>query len=429
MTESKIILSLSSMREGAKPCRFRCPENLSIQGTQTNEAPVKYLLKKDPAIKRIICLVTPTARKNALQHFRREITGAAPWVQIELIDVPDRGQLPQEAMAEVIRKLNPGDSVYMDSSGGTRYTIMGLMQLTRILEYKGVRLRQVVYANLSAGQQPVLDDVTHLYRGLDLISGMHELADFGSVDTLNRFFRRQATPDAAVIVRLLDAIAQMTEAITLCRLGTLKSAVAGYREALEQAKVIKDPLMRELLEIFREKFGDEITTPWLVNWCLDHRMLIQALSIYREWMPEYILRHSGLFTAVPELPESWRANPYQDDHVFLWTWLLNLAKPEGGGWLHIHHTLDTIQNLHRYIRGSGFAVTDVAAVRRLAWDSLYIQTIRNTVLHSNESVSVDKKLKRALEEEGYDMEFGTMSVSDMTNQIRRAVKRAQQIIK
>lgn len=424
MMEHKIILSLSSMREGAKVYQFQCPGNLKIKGMQTNEVPVKYLLKKDPAISQILCLVTPTAGKTALRYFCQQIEAVCPKVQIEVINAPDNGSLSQQTMAEILQKLKPGDTVYMDSSGGTRYGIMGLLQLARILEYKGIRLRQVVYANLSAGQCPSLDDVTDLYRGLDLIGGMHELDAFGSVNTLKRHFRKDTSADAASLVRLLDAIAQMTDAITLCRLSALKNAMEGYRDALDQAQSIRDPLMRELLEIFREKFGDRITTPWLVNWCLDHRLLTQALSIYREWMPEYILRSSGLFTQVPQLPQRWQANNYQDEHVFLWTWLLNLALPEDQN-IDMYYTIGTIRKLDRYIRGSGFAAKDLEKVRRLAWDSLYIQSMRNMVLHSNEAVPVEARLMRALKQENYDMDFGAMSVSDMILQIRRAVKRAE----
>lgn len=422
--KAKIILSLSNLRSDAKSYQYRCPGNTVQKGRQTNEAPVKYLLKKDPSIRQILCLVTPTARKNALEHFRKEIRAAAPGVAIELIDVPDTGSLPDAAIAELTRSLDAGDSVYLDSSGGSRYMVMGLMQLARILEFKGVRLRQVVYANRSEGQGPTIDDVTDLYTSLDLIGGMQELADFGSVVTLRRYFRQNTSADARVILTLLDSIERMTDAITLCRLSVLKTAMADYQKAMAGTASIADPVMRELIGILREKFGEEISTSWLIRWCLDHRMLTQALSLYREWMPEFILRKSGLFTAVPELPSTWRVNRYQDQHVFVLEWLMSLAMPNCTQRPDMYYTIRTIRELDQVLPGSGFAVTDVARLRKVAWDYLYIQGMRNMVLHGNEEDTMDDRLRTALQQEHYDTNFGAMSVAEMIRQIRRALDHA-----
>ena len=421
--EAKIILSLSDLREGARAYRFRCPDNTDQRGTQTNEAPVKYLLSKDRDIRQILCLVTPSARRSALAHFRREIGETFPGVDILEIDAPDTGKLPEAVIASLTRSLAPGDHVYLDSSGGSRYTVMGLLQLARILEFKGVRLRRVVYANLSAGQGPTIDDVTDLYTSLDLIGGMQELADFGSVGGLRRYFRRDASQDAAVIRSLLDSIEQMTDAITLCRLGTLKEAMTAYRRAMTRTDAIEDPIMRELTGILRRKFGDEISTPWLIGWCLDHRMLSQALSLYREWMPEYILRRSGLFTAVPELPGWWRTNKYQDRHVFLWEWMMNLALPRENLHKEMYYTVGTLRDLERLLPEAGFAVTDISRVRKIAWDFLYVRCMRNMVLHGNEEAAIDRNLRKALLKEGYALDLANMSAADMTRHIHQALNR------
>lgn len=430
--ETKIILALSIMKpfdEGkVKPLRFSCPDKSIQEGFQTNEAPVKYLLKTDPAIRKILCLVTPAAKASgALAQFTKTVQKASGLVQIETIAIDDTGRMSEETIAQLTRQLQKGDRVYLDSSGGSRYTIMGLLQLARILEFKGVKLKQVVYANIAQGQSRTIDDVTDLYRSLDLIGGMHELADFGSVDSLRRYFRKDTSPDGAIIVRLLDSIEQMTDAIALCRLNVLKNAMTAYRTAIEQAQSIRNPVMRELLEILREKFGDEITTPWLISWCLDHRMLTQALSLYREWMPEYLLRQSGLFAAVPELPDSWSwiTNRYQDQHVFLWTRLLNLALPEGNRMMDMYFTIGTIRDLDRLLPGSGYAVTNVNRLRRAAWDFLYVQSLRNMVLHGNEAAPIDKRLYRALKQEGYDPDFEAMSVSDLIRHLRRILGNAK----
>ena len=423
--ESKIILSLSSLRADARSYRYKCPDNTLQHGCQTNEAPVKYLLKKNPSIGQILCLVTPTARNTALKHFQSEIKKVAPAVKIVCIDAPDTGKLPDEVITELTKEMQKGDTVYLDSSGGTRYTIMGLLQIVRILEFKGIRLGQVVYANLSSGQGPTIDDVTDLYLRLDLISGMHELAAFGNVQTLRSYFRKNTSPDGVAIVALLNAIDQMTDAITLCRLNSLKQAVNAYQDAIAQAQSIRDPIMRELIEILQEKFGHQVDTPWLIRWCLDHQMLTQALSLYREWMPAYILNRQELFSTVPSLPGWWHTNVYQDRHVFLWSWMMNLALPEKSKKLDMNCTVKTIRELENWLPKFGWAVGDIGKVRRMAWDFQYIQGMRNMVLHGNETAALNYHMQTALEEEGYDTHFERMSASDMIQHIRNALKHAQ----
>lgn len=421
---SKIILSLSNLRDNAPSYSYLCPDKSTQKGSQTNVAPVKYLLKAHPRIRQVLCLVTPTAKKNALPHFQSEIRKFAPLAEIVCIDAPDTGKLPETVIASLIQGMQPGDTVYMDSSGGTRYTVMGLLQIVRILEFKGINLGQVVYANISAGQRHTIDDVTELYQRLDLIGGMHELADFGSVQTLRNYFRKDPSPDGAVILNLLKAIEDMTNAIILCRTQTLKNAVETYKEKMLQAQAVRDPIMRELIEILRQKFGDRLDTPWLIEWCLDHNMLPQALSLYREWMPEYILRQSGLFTVIPDLPKDAQKNDHQDLHVALWGWMMNLALPAGTQ-PNMYYTAETIKNIDRLLPRFGWTVTDPGKVQRIAWDFQYIQAIRNMVLHSNETASIGIDMRKALTSEGYDLDFEKMSVSDITQKVRKALKNAK----
>lgn len=427
---AKIILSLSTLRENARSYSYKCPGGGSTySGVQTNEAPVKYLLHQDRTISQVICLVTPIARKTALPHFQADIRKAAPSVELITIDAPDNGQLPDDTMANLLHHLKKGDTVYLDSSGGTRYTVVGLLHLTRILEFKGIKLKKVVYANIAGGKAPTIDDVTDLYQTLNLIGGMQELTDYGSVDTLRKYFKGDMTHDGKAITCLLDAIDKMTDAITLCRLEKLESAMDDYRKAMTLAEEIQNPITRELLDIFREKFGSRVTIPWVIRWCLEHRMLPQALGLYREWMPKYILRDSGLFTAIPPLNPRWaerrKKHMYQDETVFLWEQFLNLSQPEEIEEPEMRYTVETLTNPGRYLAGSGYQVTDPEKARQLGWDYLYIRELRNMVFHSNETAQVHRSLLGAFEREGYTVTFDSMSAADILHFLHRALHHAE----
>ena len=426
--KSIIILSLSQLRENAPLVRLQCPGNAKSQtGIQTNEAPVKYLLSKYPRISEIICLTTPTAQKTAFAHFSAEVKKKAPAVKITQIAVPDDGSLSEQAMAGVIDQLEKDDMVYMDSSGGTRYMVFGLLHLARILEYKGVRVMEIVYANISVGQMHRLDDMTPLYHTFDLINGMQELMDFGSIRTLSNYYRKDPSADGRIMRDLLASIEKMTDAITLCRLKQLEAAMQQYQQALNAADHLQNAITQELVEIFKRKFGTNISILWAIRWCLEHRMLTQALSLYREWMPKYILRESGLFTELPKLEEKWKENKYQDENVFLWKQLMNLSQPPEESDKNLKYLVETLTNLPRYLRGSGFAVMDVRKVEQLGWDSLYVQTLRNMIVHSNDSATIDFRIRNALKDHGYPSDFENLPLKELTRPLLQAVHHAESI--
>ena len=65
----KIILILSELRPGAGEQTYLCPDGSEVVGCQTNEAPVRYLLRAYPDTAEIICIVTPEAEKTAWSSF------------------------------------------------------------------------------------------------------------------------------------------------------------------------------------------------------------------------------------------------------------------------------------------------------------------------------------------------------------------------
>lgn len=427
--ESKIILSLSMLKSKTTHYVFKAPNGAEYNGVQTNEAPVKFLLAQNRKIEQILCLATPTAQSTengALAHFTKEIQTVAPHIQIQVINIPDNGSIPDTAMANLLQYLNQGDQVYLDTSGGNRYTVMGVMQLVRLLEYKGVKLEKAVYANLSGTKRSTLDDVTELYRTQELLNGMQELATFGSVRTLKNYFYKNESEDGKRLKKLLNAIGSLTDAITLCRRETMERAMASYQIEMAAAAEIRSPIMRELVGLFQEKFGTQVTIPWVLRWCLEHRMLFQALTVYREWMPGYLLRDSGLFVNVPaRLDERFAGarKKYRDDDVALWEQFLHLAQPEYTDRPEDTYVVKTLLHLNRYLPESGFGVTDVQKLTQAAWDMLYAKVLRNMILHGNEKAEVNPHLLQALEDQGYATNFISLTASDYIKYLTRAINR------
>ena len=73
----KIILFLSEYKGNAQEKSYRCPVGKDIAGTQTNEAPVKYLLRQYGNVEEILCIVTSKAKETAWLPFQDMIARTA----------------------------------------------------------------------------------------------------------------------------------------------------------------------------------------------------------------------------------------------------------------------------------------------------------------------------------------------------------------
>src|SRR5699024_6163510 len=77
--------------------------------------------------------------------------------------------------------------------------------------------------------------------------------------------------------------------IAICRTEQLPERMEAFNAAMDGAEKHADLLMRALLPAFRQKYGKKMTIPGIIKWCVESDMLQQALTIYKERIPGYIL--------------------------------------------------------------------------------------------------------------------------------------------
>ena len=246
----KIILFLSEFRQDAWEKEYVCPGDLRVTGRQTNEAPVKFLLRQQPDISEILCIVTPKAFETAWQKFSDEIQAAAPQVKLVQIPFADGADFTAGPLADIMQRVRQGDEIYLETTGGFRNAVMHLLLLSRILSYKGIRTAGAVYSNFAEGE---IQDASHLISLFDFVGGMQELTSFGNTRTLRAYFGSPASDP--YVEGLLKAVENLMEAITLCRTKEIDSSMQAFDEALAAAENCSDPLMRQLLPVFQRKFG------------------------------------------------------------------------------------------------------------------------------------------------------------------------------
>lgn len=196
-----------------------------------------------------------------------------------------------------VNSLPPGTQVVLhaDSTGGMRNANMVIMAVLRILQYSGVQIGKILYSNYDQHQ---VEESAYIYDLFDLISGAEEFVNFGSVNTINRYFDHKEKSD--VLKRLLGAMNRFSEEMRLCHRQQLEEAAKSLHICLKDFQEKKENdmssrLMHQLEErlmkdyepiLIADKGNLNILT--LINWCLEHDYLQQALTLYVEGIPDLL---------------------------------------------------------------------------------------------------------------------------------------------
>lgn len=410
----KIILFMSAMSPKADTRPYLCPDGGRVEGAQTNEAPVKYLLRRyGEEITGILCVVSKACKEtlegksySTLEHFRRDIArfcaeNALPYLEktgdgkaalkerfLKEIDFREDGGSDMEAalVRDVSRELNPGDEILLETTGGFRNSVMLLLMLSRVLSYTGHPTACAVYSFYDRAKQgkDKIFDVSDLAGYFDLIGGMQELTSFGNVRALREYYDRR--PHDKRIDRLLNAAQKLLDTIALCRSKQIPGAVERFNRAMDNAEGCADPLLPQLLPAFREKFGGEMDIPGLIRWCVDSDMVQQALTIYKENIPGYLLQRGGVLLVDKNAAPPKGKQEYQsDEEAFFRDFVEHKfykSAIRGDPWDWQPDQYDGYRVL------CGFE-----AMRRIALDYNYILLLRNMTNHASSAVEEKKEGK------------------------------------
>lgn len=364
----KIILFLSDLKENARERSYECPDGTQVTGAQTNEAPVKYLLHAHPGIDEVLCIVTSKARP-AFEVLEEAVRAQMPCVCMTRVPFDEGMDFSSGPLAQIMEAMKKGDEILLETTGGLRDAVMQLLLVSRALSFSGIPTVGAVYANFGASQ---IVDCSHLIGLFDLVGGMQELVSFGSVKTLRGYYKGTAEPE---VKALLDAMERLQEDITLCRTGKLDQRITAFNAAMEGAEGCADPLIRALLPAFRAKFGKKLTVPGLILWCVNSDMFQQALTIYKERIPDYILERSILTikeNATPAMDKKW----YETENEYrLRTQLLTLP------------VLEDPEKLERCFQNTDFRKNYQVSffqLHTLLQDYQYIRLLRNMVNHAGD---------------------------------------------
>lgn len=311
----------------------------------TNESAVRYCVQKYGALERLFAFATQTVETHLLPYDTREKTGkhyrdedgntythlsyfehrlnqGKPPIEAELeIASYDEGSEMNENIRFIVDMAAKVDAfieglpkadtlvLHADCTGGMRHAAMVMMAVLRLMQYDDrVSIGDILYSNWS---KRIVERANNIYALFDLIAGAEEFVRFGSVQTLRDYYKTRDSKNkddnddqekqSPELQRLIKAMADFSDAISLCNYGTFRDAITNLRRTMEDFRnhmhdessepLLSDALMNRLYGRIRHEYRwllrseepDDIT---LIEWCIQHDYIQQALTLYTERVPE-----------------------------------------------------------------------------------------------------------------------------------------------
>ncbi len=326
----------------------------------TNESAVRYVLHHEcragEKISKIYIFASEKVRNETviidntkithLQHFKERMRQFIPNIDECINDdtisnyrennSPNDNMLCVAEMAQRIQKFAAAAQdeiiLHVDFTGGLRNVNMMMLDVIRLLEYSGVKIERLLYSNYQTGY---VEETNNVYDLFQLISGVEEFIQFGSVKVLEKYY---ATSKNIISVRLQNLIAAMknfSEEIKLCHYGQFINSVKNLHDAINDFEVepnnLQDTLMARLIGRIRAEYGTLIDTRGeddlkIIRWCVEKGYLQQALTLYTERIPEVLGEREIISMTPAETEKLQRA--VKGDVRAAWFYLLNQYKSE-----------------------------------------------------------------------------------------------------
>lgn len=313
----------------------------------TNESAVRYCIQENKTLERLFVFATQKVQSTLRDENTKEAycdKDGNPYTHLSYFEYRLRQEEPIEAELEVASyneegKMNeniqsivdmaakvdafiaglPKDDtlvLHADSTGGMRNAAMVTMAILRLMQYDDrVRIGDILYSNWN---KHIVEKVNDIYALFDLIAGAEEFVRFGSVQTLRDYYRRQekakSLPNhdkqkeeepSPELQQLIKAMADFSDAISLCNYGIFRDAIKNLREAMKafrtlhdgsgDASSLPDSLMNRLYGRISHEYEEllqseaenkELEDITLIKWCIKHDYVQQALTLYTEQVPE-----------------------------------------------------------------------------------------------------------------------------------------------
>lgn len=316
-------------------------ENKGYCGIQTSDAPTLCLLnnadKDGKQLKKIICIVSRevfedkvvldedtgekiTEYENYQRFIKREYKKELEFIPvyydfdpISKSDVKDTALHIYHQITEILQKENQSDglSVYVDYTSGLRDVSFLMTSIIRYMEFYNIKLEKIIYSNNGNGK---ISEIGYIYDMYTLINGVSEFVNTGNANQLKMFYQKEKEVSenelSQEISDVIESIIQFSETVSLCSLSQLEDAIENVKISIKKLNDCNKnvgfytQIFMTLLPLIKEKLyftEEEFNYPQLIHWCLDNRMLQQAITVYTEKMPVYYFQKNYVVKEIVDL--------------------------------------------------------------------------------------------------------------------------------
>lgn len=368
---SVLLLFLSIYRRGKENNPFlearsyTLPDSdRSIEGRQTFDAPVEYLLEKahknKDDIKHILCICSydvmtdkraPSSANSedckdcqltSFQYFKDvSLKNTCERLKIEVpvvipiaydyekkgeenirLEKPEKQKIAAGIFTQINWFINSqkekqagGENYfYIDYTGGLRDISFLMTSIIRFLDFDNIRCKEIIYSEINPNR---IHDIKYIYKMFSMIEGIDEFVSSGNAGWLSQEFSDYEADED--IKELLDTIVGFSKKLSICDVANLDGEIFRLDDLTkkinrkkEEPDSLHQSLMNVIIPLIREKVRlDSIVAESGINycvltkWCVDHGLILQAAAVYNEKMPRYYCDRYSAFCSGKNNPEDY----------------------------------------------------------------------------------------------------------------------------
>lgn len=214
--------------------------------------------------------------------------------------------------------------IYADITGGARYVTMMMTSVMQFLQYDGMRVEKMIYADFKTlSRENRIFDVHGTLDVYKLVAGADAFVSYGISRTIEKYFDYDAEsgtsgkPISDALKGVLRAMHTFSDAIQICQTGNIPPALSALSTAItvfldvpEEDRTVDDRMFMQLIDTITEGYGEllgetedeaERYVP-IIRWCIDKGLLQQAMTLATEWLPVCFVRQGVVYPVSEYMP-------------------------------------------------------------------------------------------------------------------------------
>lgn len=219
--------------------------------------------------------------------------------------------------------------IYADITGGARYVTMMMTSVMQFLQYDGMRVEKMIYADFKTlSLENRIFDVHGTIDIYKLVAGADAFVSYGISRTIEEYFDYDAEsgtsgkPISDALKGVLHAMHTFSDAIQICQTGNIPPALSALSDVLaeflavsEEDRTVEDRMFMQLIDTITEGYGEllgetedeaERYVP-IIRWCIEKGLLQQAMTLATEWLPVCFVRQGIVYPVSAYMPCAERA--------------------------------------------------------------------------------------------------------------------------